>query len=1015
MVALVSAAAEPAAIHLRSARIEPGAAAIGVPDALQAQGEGLRLALVQFPGPVTEAQRAALEAAVERVYTYLPDDAFLVKLVAGEDLAADGGAGLQIALGARFVGPYHPAYKLAPAIAEMVDDPAAKEGSEPMRIVMVHLFPDADLTAVRNQIKDSLGVPGMVGAGPAGRFGRLRLLLTASEIARFRDDLATLPEVFWIDLEGRRELLNDTTISVGQAGVGAGGATPIFSRGIFGEGQIIGVLDTGIDPDMCFFRDPARGLPPINACNSGTVVNNAQRKVIAVDFLWSNECNGGIAANEWDTQDHGTHVAGIAAGDNFANPLLHNTADGMAPGAKLVIQDCGFQTNNCADCPGIGCPVVDLVPIFLQAFNQGARIHTNSWGDRENFTPRNIYSAGSEDADQVMWNNKDYLLLFAAGNNGPGNNTVLSPSTAKNVVAVGATQRNTAAESMASFSSCGPTADGRIKPDITVPGQGIVSANSDNNTGTNNCNTLTLSGTSMASPGAAGFAALIRQYYTDGFYPTGSRVTGNGFTPSAALLKATLVNSGRDMVNAGDIPANCQGWGRVTVDDALFFPGDTRNLFVVDDRTGFPQGSSGATRIFDLTVGGGQTFKVTLTWTDFPSTPAAAVNLVNDLDLTVSGPGGTFLGNVFSAGRSVSGGSADRRNTVEQVLIPAAAAGTYRVTVRSQTVPQGPQPFALVVTGNNVSQGGGGPCTTPPQFAGVSQAVDTETASCGVRLTWNAAQSQCPEGPSVTYTVFRSTTPAFTPSAANRIATCVTGTSFTDATATFGQDFFYIVRAEDSTTGNGGACNGGNLDGNGVVASASPTGGRTILHQATFEGGAGGWAHDAATSTCATGAWVVGNPTLVTNGGVVTQLEDDHTPAPGVNALFTAANTSAGVDDVDGGVCTALSPVVNATGFARAQVSLWIFHGQRDGGGDPNGDFFRVHLSNDGGASFPTTLINFGDTTRNAVWTEVTTTVTNPGQLRLRVQASDGPATGDLIEGGVDDVLIEGTAACTTP
>ncbi|HKH49510.1 MAG TPA: S8 family serine peptidase [Thermoanaerobaculia bacterium] len=61
--------------------------------------------------------------------------------------------------------------------------------------------------------------------------------------------------------------------------------------------------------------------------------------MIAVDFLSANQCSGGISNSEWDTQDHGTHVAGTVAGDNFANLLTHNTADGMAPGAKLVIQD----------------------------------------------------------------------------------------------------------------------------------------------------------------------------------------------------------------------------------------------------------------------------------------------------------------------------------------------------------------------------------------------------------------------------------------------------------------------------------------------------------------------------------------------------------------------------------------------------------------------------------------------------------------------------------------------------
>jgi subtilisin family serine protease len=271
--------------------------------------------------------------------------------------------------------------------------------------------------------------------------------------------LAEIPEVFWIDIEPRRVLLNDTTIGVGQSG--SVGLTPIFSEGIFGEGQVVGVLDTGIDPDMCFFRDPARGLPPINPCNGGTVTNPAQRKVIAVDFLWSNECAGGISNGEWDTHDHGSHVAGTVAGDNFANPLFHDPGDGMAPGAKLVIQDCGGpESDNCADCSGIGCPVVDLNPYFKQAYDQGARVHNNSWGDRENFWPQNNYPAACQDVDEFMWEHKDFLLVFAAGNSGPGQGSVGSPSTAKSALSVGANPRGSSAEALASFSSCGPTDDG---------------------------------------------------------------------------------------------------------------------------------------------------------------------------------------------------------------------------------------------------------------------------------------------------------------------------------------------------------------------------------------------------------------------------------------------------------------------------------------------------------------------------------------------------------------------------
>jgi subtilisin family serine protease len=655
------------------------------------------IVLVQFPGPVTAEQMKALRAASLRLYTYLPENAFLVKMPAGARRKAQ-------AFGASWTGSYRPDFKMSPQMAQIAAMHAADvSGLETRWIVMLHVFPDADVQELVHRLRDDLGIRGVVGSGQGSFFSRIRLLMTPSEIAAHREDLARLGEVFWIDVEPRRTLLNDTTVWVGQSGLDGGDATPIFDQGIYGEGQTVAILDTGIDADMCWFRDPARGLPPINACDGGTATDPDQRKVVAVDFLFQEECSGGISKNEWDTHDHGSHVAGTVAGDNFAHPLIHDQADGMAPGARLVIQDGGIRTDDCADLPAIGCPVVDLNPIFQQAYDQGARLHTNSWGDNENGAVQNDYTSGSQDVDEFMWNHKDFLIFFAAGNQGPEDGTVGSPATAKNGVAVGATLRADEAGILAGFSSCGPTADGRIKPDITVPGTNIVSADNDIDVSSDNCGTRTMSGTSMASPGAAGLTALIRQYYTDGWYPGGTAHSAQGFAPSAALLKATLINSAARMSGSANKTARdtCQGWGRVLLDDALFFAGQSRRLWALDDSKSFKTGVKRARTVKFKVRSGSEPLKVTLVWTDAPSTPAASVNLVNDLDLTVSGPKGTlWRGNVFAGGRSASGGSPDRLNNVEQVLLDNPAPGTYTVSVRPINLPAGRQPFALVVTGD---------------------------------------------------------------------------------------------------------------------------------------------------------------------------------------------------------------------------------------------------------------------------------------------------------------------------
>jgi hypothetical protein len=169
-----------------------------------------------------------------------------------------------------------------------------------------------------------------------------------------------------------------------------------------------------------------------------------------------------------------------------------------------------------------------------------------------------------------------------------------------------------------------------------------------------------------------------------------------------------------------------------------------------------------------------------------------------------------------------------------------------------------------------------------------------------------------------------------------------------------------------------------------------------------FENGAAGWANDAA-STCTTGAYVLDTPDAVSNGGVVTQVGGDHTSGGG-DALFTADNElGAGTDDVDGGNCILSSPTWSVANAST--LSVWYFHGQRDAGDDPGGDFFALEVSTNGGATW-TAIASNGDSTSNAAWTQATHPIPAGSSVQLRVQASDGAGPGDLVEAGIDDLSI---------
>ena len=160
-----------------------------------------------------------------------------------------------------------------------------------------------------------------------------------------------------------------------------------------------------------------------------------------------------------------------------------------------------------------------------------------------------------------------------------------SPANAKNVISVGATESygNDIMSSqrginyIADFSSRGPTADGRTKPDLLAPGFSILSA-SGIHSQTAECDPTSkpdapngdvqglkfMAGTSMATPVMSGTAALVRQYFSDGYYPTGGKVGANALNPKASLVKAVLLNSGQPMDGS-----NNQG-GQGTTDTAMY-------------------------------------------------------------------------------------------------------------------------------------------------------------------------------------------------------------------------------------------------------------------------------------------------------------------------------------------------------------------------------------------------------------------------------------------------------------
>lgn len=227
---------------------------------------------------------------------------------------------------------------------------------------------------------------------------------------------------------------NDRSYYTLQSGIHHG-PTPIHDHGIRGEGQIIAILDTGLDYDSCYFAETDQSAPPVNTGTPGGPlqtdrVDGSRRKVIAYDFLFSCDqypgqrgCDDPRDPLSWDNTSHGTHTAGSAAADS-GEYLLHEFGDAIAPGAKLVIQDAGYNGgDNCSQFPGLGCPIRNFTAALDQAYIQGARIHSNSWGDRQGTPmgttpPTGNYSASARDLDAFVQTHPDMLILVATGNAG---------------------------------------------------------------------------------------------------------------------------------------------------------------------------------------------------------------------------------------------------------------------------------------------------------------------------------------------------------------------------------------------------------------------------------------------------------------------------------------------------------------------------------------------------------------------------------------------------------------------
>jgi hypothetical protein len=430
------------------------------------------------------------------------------------------------------------------------------------------------------------------------------------------------------------------------------------------------------------------------------------------------------------TVSHSTHVAGTIGGAGVANAAYK----GMAPG--VTMQAYGFQYDGSGTFlytnPG------DIQADYNQAINTyGAVISNNSIGSNTETNGFDCAIQGNYGVtDQLIDNivrgslGAPFRVVWAAGNERQGSRCDVEgygdyyssapPAGAKNHICVGAVNSND--DSMTTFSSWGPTDDGRMKPDICGPGcqsngdNAVTSCSSSSDTAY-----TTMCGTSMACPTVAGCSALIIQDFRVQF-PTQPLFRNS-------TLKALLAHTAVDLGNAG--PDYQYGYGSIRVKDAIDF---MRTGALVESSIG-QSGSYSR----NITVSSGDPeLRVTLAWDDYPGTPNVNPALVNDLDLRVFGPGGTrYYPWTLSPTNPSAAAVRTQENhidNIEQVLVSNPQAGTWTIEVYGTTVPQAPQPFslvgdgALINVGTNITLPSGAPAIMLPD---IPKVIDVQIVSIG--------------------------------------------------------------------------------------------------------------------------------------------------------------------------------------------------------------------------------------------------------------------------------------------
>jgi hypothetical protein len=459
--------------------------------------------------------------------------------------------------------------------------------------------------------------------------------------------------------------------------------------------------------------------------------------------LTHQEFNGRVVQEDGPATagDHGTHVAGtmMAAG---VNPL----AKGMSYGAARL-RAFNFQTAEST--PNMAAHAASLL-VSNHSYGSIAGWRQNTaqgrpwewWGNLD-LTPANtttpatdwkfgFYTEEAKTWDEIAYNAPYYLIVKSSGNNrtqvGPavgqpfwrinsagtaweqvaarpagissnnGYDIISTYGNSKNILTVGAVNpipngyKQASDVEISTFSSWGPTDDGRIKPDIVGNGVNLLSAYSATDDAY-----ASISGTSMSAPNVSGSLFLLQEHF--------AKLNQNRFMLSSTL-KALVLHTADEAGNVG--PDYIFGWGLMNTERAAKVISETGRGHLLEER----EMAQGSTYTFQVTASGAGPLVATIAWTDpegqvLPLTAENVNNraprLVNDLDVRINDGSSTHMPWILNPETPAAPATRgdNFRDNVEQVLIAHAVPGrTYTITISHKgTLQRGPQVYGLVVSG----------------------------------------------------------------------------------------------------------------------------------------------------------------------------------------------------------------------------------------------------------------------------------------------------------------------------